>query len=51
MLWLCVYALTAARARHWLAQPRRATLFSRLTGVVFLAAAGGLALARRGPAT
>ncbi|MFT3777320.1 MAG: LysE family translocator [Ottowia sp.] len=49
MFWLCVYALTAARARVWLSRPRRAALFNRVTGTVFLAAAGWLALARRSP--
>lgn len=47
--WLTVYALSAARAQHWLQQPRRARQFNRLTGVVFLLAAGLLAGARRQP--
>jgi RhtB (resistance to homoserine/threonine) family protein len=47
MLWLSVYAITAARARNWLQKPRRAVMFNRLTGVVFLAAAGLLATTRR----
>ncbi len=50
MLWLTVYALTAAKAKRWLAQPRRARMFNRATGVVFLAAAGLLATSRRGAA-
>ena len=45
--WLTIYALSAAKARTWLAQPRRATLFNRATGVVFLAAAGFLAFSKR----
>jgi threonine/homoserine/homoserine lactone efflux protein len=48
--WLMVYALTAARAQRWLQQPRRARQFNRLTGVVFLLAAGLLATSRRQPA-
>ena len=40
LFWRSVYAGTAARARHWLQKPRRATLFNRATGVVFLLAAG-----------
>lgn len=47
IFWLTLYAMTAARARTWLQQPRRATLFNRLTGVVFLAAAGLLATTKR----
>lgn len=50
MLWLTIYALTAAKAKRWLAQPKRARMFNRATGVVFLAAAGLLATSRRGPA-
>ena len=50
MLWLTVYALTAAKAKRWLAQPKRARMFNRATGVVFLAAAGLLATSRRGAA-
>lgn len=50
LFWLSVYAATAAAARQWLQQPRRATLFNRLTGVVFLAAAAALAATRRQPA-
>lgn len=51
MGWLTLYALTAARARRWLAEPRRATLFTRMSGAVFLAAAAWLALARRSTAS
>jgi len=47
LFWLSIYALTAARARQWLQKPRRATLFNRITGVVFLVAAGLLASTRR----
>jgi threonine/homoserine/homoserine lactone efflux protein len=47
ILWLTIYSLTAARAKHWLQQPRRATLFNRATGAVFLIAAGLLATSRR----
>ncbi|WP_338415016.1 LysE family transporter [uncultured Sphaerotilus sp.] len=50
LFWLSVYAITAARARTWLQKPRRATLFNRITGVVFLAAAGLLATTRRNAA-
>lgn len=50
LLWLTVYALTAARAKRWLQQPRRATLFNRATGVVFLVAAGLLASSKRSAA-
>ena len=45
--WLTIYALGAARARSWLEQPRRARLFNRATGIVFLAAAGLLASSKR----
>ena len=48
--WLSIYALTASRAQRWLQQPRRARQFNRLTGVVFLLAAGLLATSRRAPA-
>ena len=48
--WLTVYALTAARALRWLQQPRRARQFNRLTGAVFLLAAGLLATSKRQPA-
>lgn len=47
LLWLGIYALSAAKAKRWLAQPRRARLFNRATGAVFLAAAGLLASSRR----
>ncbi len=47
LFWLSTYSLTAARARHWLQQPRRALAFNRLTGGVFLLAAGLLATTRR----
>lgn len=50
LLWLSVYALSAAKAKHWLQQPRRATLFNRATGVVFIVAAGLLAGSKRSPA-
>ena len=45
--WLSIYAVTAARARHWLQKPRRARLVNRVTGVVFLLAAGILATTKR----
>jgi threonine/homoserine/homoserine lactone efflux protein len=48
--WLTVYALTAARAQRWLQQPQRARQFNRLTGAVFLLAAGLLATSKRQPA-
>jgi len=48
--WLTVYALTASRAQRWLQQPHRARQFNRLTGVVFLLAAGLLATSKRQPA-
>lgn len=48
--WLTVYALLASRAQRWLQQPRRARQFNRLTGAVFLLAAGLLATSRRQPA-
>lgn len=47
LFWLSVYALTAARAGQWLQQPRRAQAFNRVTGVVFLLAAGLLATTKR----
>lgn len=50
LLWLTVYTLSAARAKTWLQQPRRATLFNRATGVVFLLAAGLLATSKRNAA-
>lgn len=48
--WLMVYALTASRAQGWLQQPQRARQFNRLTGAVFLLAAGLLATSKRNPA-
>jgi threonine/homoserine/homoserine lactone efflux protein len=45
--WLMIYALTASKAKVWLQQPRRATMFNRATGVVFLLAAGLLATSKR----
>lgn len=50
LFWLSIYALTAAKARRWLQQPRRATLFNRVTGTVFLLAAGLLATTKRNAA-
>jgi threonine/homoserine/homoserine lactone efflux protein len=47
LFWLTIYAITAARARHWLQKPRRAKLFNRVTGAVFLIAAGLLATTNR----
>lgn len=47
--WLTVYAFSAARAQRWLQQPQRARQFNRLTGVVFLLAAGLLATSKRQP--
>lgn len=47
LLWLTIYTFSAARAKVWLQQPRRATLFNRATGVVFLLAACMLASSRR----
>jgi threonine/homoserine/homoserine lactone efflux protein len=49
-LWLTLYALSAAKAKRWLQQPRRAQLFNRVTGVVFLAAAALVAGSRRSSA-
>ena len=49
MFWLTIYALSAARAKQWLQRPRRAAMFNRVTGVVFLVAAG-LLVSRRTPA-
>lgn len=48
--WLMVYALAASRAQDWLQQPLRARQFNRLTGAVFLLAAGLLATSKRHPA-
>jgi threonine/homoserine/homoserine lactone efflux protein len=50
LLWLTIYAASAARAKNWLQQPRRATLFNRITGAVFLFAAGILATSKRSAA-
>jgi len=50
LLWLTIYALSASRAKSWLQQPRRAKLFNRITGVVFLVAAGLLAGSKRASA-
>jgi threonine/homoserine/homoserine lactone efflux protein len=50
LTWLTVYALSASKAKRWLQQPRRARLFNRATGVVFLVAAGLLASSRRASA-
>lgn len=47
LLWLTIYAFSASKAKRWLQQPRRAKLFNRTTGVVFLVAAGLLASSRR----
>jgi threonine/homoserine/homoserine lactone efflux protein len=47
LAWLTIYALSASRAKHWLQQPRRATLFNRATGAVFLVAAAVLASSKR----
>jgi threonine/homoserine/homoserine lactone efflux protein len=50
LFWLTFYAFTAARASQWLQKPRRAVLFNRITGVVFLLAATLLATSKRNPA-
>lgn len=50
LFWLTIYALSASRAKGWLQQPRRAKLFNRATGVVFLAAAAMLAGSKRASA-
>ncbi len=47
LFWLIIYAGLGARAKGWLQQPGRAKLFNRLTGGVFLLAAGFLATAKR----
>lgn len=47
LLWLGIYALTAAKAKTWLQKPRRAKFFNRATGVVYLVAAGILASSKR----
>lgn len=48
LFWLSIYSITAASARHWLQKPRRATFFNRITGAVFLLAAGLMATTKRG---
>ncbi|MEY4910274.1 MAG: hypothetical protein RL260_3992 [Pseudomonadota bacterium] len=48
--WLTLYALSASKAKQWLQQPRRAKVFNRSTGVVFLVAAGLLASSKRASA-
>jgi threonine/homoserine/homoserine lactone efflux protein len=50
LLWLTIYALSASKAKRWLQQPRRAKLFNRATGVVFLVAAALLASSKRSSA-
>ncbi|MES2148313.1 MAG: LysE family transporter [Pseudomonadota bacterium] len=50
LLWLTIYALSASKAKRWLQQPRRAILFNRATGAVFLLAAAVLATSRRSAA-
>ena len=50
LLWLTIYALSAAKAKRWLQRPRRAKLFNRATGVVFLLAAGLVASSKRASA-
>ena len=45
--WLAVYIASAARAKTWLAQPRRALAFNRVTGLVFLTLAGLVATSKR----
>ena len=47
LAWLTIYALSASKAKRWLQQPRRAKLFNRATGVVFLLAAAVLASSKR----
>lgn len=47
LLWLTVYACSASKAKRWLQRPRRAQIFNRATGVVFLVAAGLLASSKR----
>lgn len=49
-LWLVIYTLLASRAKAWLQAPRRALAFNRLTGAVFLVAAGAVAASRKNPA-
>lgn len=50
LMWLTLYALSASRAKYWLQQPHRAKLFNRITGVIYLAAAGLLAGSKRASA-
>ncbi|HMG20664.1 MAG TPA: LysE family transporter, partial [Kofleriaceae bacterium] len=50
LLWLSIYALSASKAKRWLQQPRRAKLFNRAAGVVFLVAAGLVASSKRASA-
>ncbi len=50
VFWLSVYALAARRAQAWLRTPRHNQWFNRVTGAVFLLAAGAVALTRRTPA-
>jgi threonine/homoserine/homoserine lactone efflux protein len=50
LFWLLTYASLGARAKAWLAEPGRATLFNRITGGIFLGAAGLLATAKRNAA-
>jgi threonine/homoserine/homoserine lactone efflux protein len=50
LLWLTIYVLLASKAKRWLQQPRRATMFNRITGVVFLVAAGFVASSKRASA-
>lgn len=50
LLWLVIYSLLATRAKSWLQAPRRALAFNRLTGAVFLLAAGAVAASRKNPA-
>ena len=47
VLGVTIYALSASKAKRWLQQPRRAKLFNRATGAVFLVAAGLLASSKR----
>ncbi|MES3025761.1 MAG: LysE family transporter [Pseudomonadota bacterium] len=47
LAWLTIYALSASKAKRWLQQPRRAKLFNRASGVVFLLAAAVLASSKR----
>lgn len=47
LAWLTIYALSASKAKRWLQQPRRAKLFNRATGIVFLLAAAALACSKQ----